>query len=274
MTTPAYLANVTVGHPLWPIRAKLSRADQHIEVLRQEVEGFLQNGPYTPRHELDAQAGQYVWRVDVSRSPDPGWAINVSEAIHHLHTILDHIAWLVASAHSGTPPDGTGFPVYGSRRSFRNHWTRNSGYFQVRGMPSHAQAIIEDVQPYHRGNGYQGHPLWVLRDLANTDKHQALVTVGSAAGRGNVTVTQEGGHVPVKQVKFINGPFEHGDVVARWPLPQAGPKGMKIELNVKFAFHVALPQAGPAGGRELMHLLVDLRNEVNNIVRRLTPFAA
>lgn len=167
----------------------------------------------------------------------------------------------------------TGFPVFGSVNAYRKQWTRTSGYFQTRGMPLHAQAIIEDVQPYHRRNAYQGHPLWVLRGLSNADKHEALHIVGSSAGQGRSSVAKmEGGVVPVKPVKFFNGPFEDGAVVARWPHPTSGTEGMEISLHVHFAFHVAFSKAGPGRGREVIQTLTDLRNEVDAILNRLAPF--
>jgi hypothetical protein len=272
MLTPAYLDAFPTDHPLWPIRAKIARVDAHLEVLANEIAPFLKGRPYTVVRERDDQAGQYVWRAQIHKSPDPKWGLLVSEIVHHLYSALDHIAWLVACRSSGTPPKGTGFPIYPSVETYRNKWSRDSGYFQTRGMPIHAEAIIEDEQPYHRGQHHEGHLLSILRRLANADKHQALMPLGSAVGKGSVNVTQEGGTVPVKPVKFIDGPFEHGAIVARWPLPAPGPKGMKLQMDVHFAFHIALGHPTAIKGREIIGLLVDMRNAVSGIVDRLAPF--
>ncbi len=271
--TSSYLAGPE-DHPLWPIRAKIARADYHLYVLGKEIEAFLNRKPYDVASEADDQAGEYFWRVSIREAPDPRWGLLASEVAHHLNSALDHIVWLIASQRPGGPPKGTGFPVFPSAKGFRQLWSRNGGYFSIRGLPAQAQAIIEDEQPYHRGNAYKGHPLWVLRGLANADKHETLVVVGGAAGKGTVKVSQKGGEIPVKPVKFINGPFKDGDVIGRWPLPAAGPQGMEIQLDVGFAFHVAFTESSPARSREVLRALVEMRNTLNIIVNRLAPFVA
>jgi hypothetical protein len=269
--TSVLLDSVPVGHPLWPVVAKIARSEHHLGLLSQKVRTFLDGKSYRYVADDQSEPGKYVWRVEVREPPDPRWGLLISEVVHHLHSALDHVAWLVAGQ-DGEPPKGTGFPIFGSRASYRAMWARGSGYYQVRGMPPHAQAIIEDVQPYHRGNANESHDLWVLRKLANADKHQALVIVGGAGGEGIVKVTQEGARVPVQPVKFINGPFKHGDIVARWPLPVPGTAGMDVHIQVDFTFYVALADSGPAEGREVIQTLSDMRNTVSRIIERLTPF--
>ena len=268
-----YADDVPLDHVLWPIRAKIARADYHLLILGKKIRTFLDREPYAYGHERDDEAGKYVWRVVVRELPDPRWGLLISEIAHHLNSALDHLVWLVATRHTkGSPPPGTGFPIAKSLGEFRGMWTRSSGYYRIRALPPHAEAIIEDEQPYHRGNAFEGHPLWVLRRLANADKHETLVMVGGAAGKGTAKVTQEGGEVQVPPVKFINGPFEDSDVVARWPLPPPGPKGMKVQLDVRFSSYVAFPKSGPGKGREVMRTLLELRNRVNEVQNRLAPF--
>jgi len=270
-----YADEVPLTHPLWPIRAKIARADYHLHILGQKIRPFVNGEAYDFRHEPDYKSGSYVWKVFTRETPDPRWGLLISEIAHHLNSALDQMVWLIAAANvSGDPPRDTGFPIAKSVGDFRRMWTRSSGYYRIRALPAHAQAIIEDEQPYHRGNAFEGHPLWVLRRLANADKHQALVTVGGAAGKGSAQVTQEGGEVAVAPVKFFNGPVEDGDVVASWPLPPAGPEGMKIHLDVRFASYVAFPEGSPGKGRDVMRTLLELRNRVNEVQNRLGPFLA
>jgi hypothetical protein len=191
-------SDAPLDHPIWPITAKIARADYHLSVLGKETRSFLDRKPYAYGHERDDEAGQYVWRVVVRELPDPRWGLLISEIAHHLNSALDHLVWLVAASHTGRrPPRDTGFPVAKGVADFRRMWTRSSGYYRIRALPPHAQAIVEDEQPYHRGNAFEGHPLWVLRRLANADKHETLVTVGGAAGKGSANVSLEGGEVAV-----------------------------------------------------------------------------
>jgi hypothetical protein len=271
--TSETIGDAPLEHPIWPITAKIARADYHLNVLGEKVRAFLDGEPHAYGRERDDKAGKYVWSVAVRDLPDPRWGLLISEIAHHLNSALDHLVWLVALSNTGgRPPRDTGFPIAKRVTDFRRMWTRSSGYYRIRALPPHAQAIVEDEQPYHRGNAFEGHPLWVLRRLANADKHETLVTVGGAAGKGSAEVTQEGGEVPVAPVEFVNGPVKDGDVVARWPLPPPGPAGMKIQLNVRFTSYVAFPEPGPGKGREVMRTLLELRNRVNKVRNRLAPF--
>jgi hypothetical protein len=268
-----YGSGVSIGDL---IDGRLTRATEQLALLHSEIDRFLERDPFTPEH--DVQAGEkravgseLVVTVKVREQPDPAWSLLISEIVHHLHTSLDHMAWAVASV-SDAPPRGTGFPIFPSRVSYRNQWTRSSGYYATRGMPLQAQAIIEDVQPYHRGN-HEGHPLWVLRRLSNEDKHEAPHLVGSSLAVTEHELQVFKGTLPATtEPEFFTGPFKDGDVIARWRLPPVAGPDTKIQTGLRFGFDVAFDKGGPGNGRLARRALSDIAEQVDLIFERLLPF--
>jgi hypothetical protein len=50
-------------------------------------------------------------------------------------------------------------------------------------------AVIERNQPYHRpAPSYKKHPLWILHDLNNADKHRVLIGTGSSLAVDNFDI--------------------------------------------------------------------------------------
>ncbi len=258
------------------IDRRLTRATEQLALLHSEIDRFLENDPFAPRH--DVQPGEkrtvgseLVVTVSVRKEPDPEWSLLISEILHHLHVSLDHMAWAIASV-TGSPPRGTAFPIHPSPQSYRDQCTRNSGYYATRGMPDHAQAIIEDVQPYHRRN-HEGHPLWVLRRLANEDKHESPHLVGSSLAVTEHELKVFQGTLPgTTDPKFFTGPFKDGDIIARWPLPPVAGADTKIQTGLRFGFDVAFDKSSPAKGRLARRVLSEIAEQVDLVFERLLPF--
>ena len=259
------------------IDRRLGRADNELIVLHDEVTAFLKGDPFTVSQQVQlgdeiAPGDDLPYVVKVSKEPELWWSLLVSEIIHHLHTTLDNLAWQIATVHAGSPPRGTAFPTYRSVTDYRTTWSKQSGYYATRGMPDHAQAIIEDVQPYHRRNKPESHPLWILRRLANEDKHESSHLFGSALARVDHETVGKGVAQPTKP-KVSNGPFIDGAVLARWPLP-AGPTdpSAEVKMGISFSFDVAFGEASPAKGKSVYGMLKEIRDDVRGVTDRLRPF--
>ena len=64
-------------------------------------------------------------------------------------------------------------------QSFERH-----GHKRIKHFPAPYQTIIVGAQPYHAGNLRYRHPLWLLYELSNADKHN-IVTHASMAVAGS-----------------------------------------------------------------------------------------
>jgi len=260
------------------IDRRLGRADHELKVLYDEVTAFLKGDPFTVSQQMQlgdeiSPGDDLVCVVKVNKEPELWWSLLASEIIHHLHTTLDNLAWQIATVHAGSPPKDTAFPVYLGATRYRDTWTRNSGYYATRGIPDHAQAIIEDIQPYHRRNKPESHPLWVLKRLANEDKHESSHLFGSSLARIDYETTGKGSFQPTKP-KVFDGPFVDGKVLARWPMPGPPIAGVdtEIQMSASFAFDVAFGEASPAKGKGVYGMLKEIRDNVRLVADRLRPF--
>jgi len=256
-------------HPLDQIRRKLSRADEHLAALDELIEDFIGLNPYRPFVDMDMQAQQSLIRVKIHERPDVlEWGVLIGEVLYQLRTALDHIAWRLG----GDPPPNPGsseFPI-----ALCEHWYRRKGIQKIVGVPERPKAIIEELQPYHRGKRAESHALWVLHRLHADDKHKLLHITGAVID-GVAYFTAE---APIGDdfsgVQF--GPFEDGAIIAGWPWdPGKTAPGHKPEVGVPFhfIFGIAFEQIGPAPGRNVVKTLTKCRDFVRDeAIPRLAPF--
>jgi len=115
----------------------------------------------------------------------------IGDALHNMRSSLDALAYALASAF--TQPlteeiaNSSEFPIVGDEN--RKGATGvgptlfRGGLSKIRGWDPRAQAAVEKLQPYQRGNAFRSDPLWILHDLDRINKHRLLhTTVASFAG--------------------------------------------------------------------------------------------
>ncbi|MGA8804861.1 MAG: hypothetical protein WB866_09235 [Solirubrobacterales bacterium] len=165
-------------HP-WLVgpEAKLDRAIEHLETVKEACERFLKTQPFTVSTEFESEADCYVARFRQRREMPIAVGVIVGEVVHDLRSALEHVAWLLATAHADDPAKlwekGTRekitFPVAKKREHFDSH-----SLMEFISVP--AQRVLDELQPHTRGNPYQveRHPLAALHDFWNVDKHRVV----------------------------------------------------------------------------------------------------
>lgn len=156
-------------HPLDGARLKFSRACGHLDALNQAVQGFNSTDTCALVPELNEQTGEVVVRVKILKSPPIEWAIIIGEIAHNLRSCLDLMAWQLALSQVSIPYDKTEFPIFTDSTLYKRNGLRS-----IRDLSTRQKAFIEGLQPYHAGEDAQTHPLWLLHELNNTDKHRLL----------------------------------------------------------------------------------------------------
>jgi hypothetical protein len=242
-------------HPLSGIRLKLARAQQHLEALDQDVSRFLARDPYGVESELNEEGE--VFRARVREEPPDEWGIAIGECVHNIRTALDHLAWQLCIRHAGHGLARTEFPIFRDpsvySRVSRGKPTRGSGLEKIRGVEPDAQAIIERLQPYHAGENVERHPLWVLQELSNINKHQVLHFTGAVLA--DTTYSLTGSITGQFRDEILFGPFEHGAEIARFWFSSA--LNPDVRVHAKFGLHVAFAD-GPAHGAVVVPTLRDI----------------
>jgi hypothetical protein len=133
-----------------------------------------------------ANAQQTRCLVTVEKTPsypEVEWGIVIGDAVHCLRSALDQ----VISALCTEPPSRyTGFPICSKEKS----WVIDSPG-QLWSLPERYVAVIQAAQPYHRGHKAHMHPLAVLHELWNLDKHRAIPATALVPTRIKVAIDEE-----------------------------------------------------------------------------------
>lgn len=92
-----------------------------------------------------------------------------SEAIHHIRSALDYVAYQLVIADTGIAGEMTQFPIAATASDFRREARR-----RLPGVHGEHVALVASVQPYN-GVTWAGH----LNGLSNRDKHRYPVDVSA-----------------------------------------------------------------------------------------------
>ncbi len=165
--------------PLSSARLKLERAREHLDVLTAEIDHFTASRPYEVVHEDDANTGeQLLYAVPVQR-PDPALGLVLGDLVHDLSAALDHAIYGLSVTHAERPLSerarrSLGYPIH-----LDGHEFERQGRPKLRFLPAQLQAVIVADQPFQgpTDTARLNHPLEVLRELWNADKHRSLLLV-------------------------------------------------------------------------------------------------
>lgn len=237
-------------------REELDRARHQLGVLAHEVEEYLQSRPYRLTHQHDRRAGQYLVRVRVERRAPATIPPMVGDVVRGARAALD--ALLIAS---GSPASGKAprFPIHDSVHTFAQRSRRSISH-----LPTVAQADIESMQPYHRGDLMIDHPLWLLAALGDVDEQRMLAA-------GAVRPGTAGGVNTIRDVELLGafeatpGVFDDGAVIASVRVNVSGPDP-KLDMHLQPAFDVAFARSGPARGRPVVEALSEILDHLEHEV--------
>lgn len=158
---------------LYGVRAKIGRADEHLETFRAEAVAFGSRQPYRIVVEPNEDSTQYMARVDFTEQPPlTRWSLVLGDAVHNLRCALDHLVYALAIFESGQDPppreSNLQFVIAEAPDDFaerRRH---------IKSLSQDAQAAIQRLQPYNRPQTAQRAPLLLLDELDKIDKHRLL----------------------------------------------------------------------------------------------------
>lgn len=204
------LARPVSSHPLDAPRGRLGRAGEHFENLRLEISGYLnrRGDAYQTLKERDAQPGQYVFRLQIREPPDTArWSLIAADCVHNLRAALDNLMWqLGLQRQKPSRLRNLSFPICTSFDAFE----------QIKGslerlLPDGAVDVLDQLQPYHRGDSAYWHPLAYLNRLWSSDKHRVPLLVFTLPHGAASHLDGDGDH----QLDIVLGPFEDGAVIAK-----------------------------------------------------------
>ena len=178
------------------------RAKEHMEALRDEAITYIHTRPHHFTNELQDEGDlnrELVTKVYFKREPPKTLSLLIGEILYNLRF------------------SSSEFPIFDCRtrylgRDIKGQPQRGSGRWRIRAIDPKAQAVIEGLQPYHRGDNRHADPLWKLHRLCNIDKHRVLHVLGGPIGAGSIVTPG----VTLRSTEtFLARPIKDGAVVAR-----------------------------------------------------------
>jgi hypothetical protein len=156
------------------VRAKLGRAAEHSGAFDAVFNTWVNSHPYGFTYKLDPDSGWWHFRWHALQPPPMALGLIFADMLTNLRGTLDYLAWQLVLSGGNTPTKRTAFPVV---RQAQN-WPSAAGD-QLRGVHPRWISAVERLQPYHRRQTPELHPLAVLDHLNNVHKHRALPPVVS-----------------------------------------------------------------------------------------------
>ena len=152
-------------------RKKLERAQFHLDALHREVEAFREHSPYEFATESpgNVRGSSDIWmKVTVKEAPPipDSWALITGDILTNARGALDHAVFPhIRNRKPTLERKHIQYPIEDSKEQWEN---------KNRWFDKDVRKVVVDSQPYRVSNSVP-HPLRVLRELVNMDKHRDLV---------------------------------------------------------------------------------------------------
>lgn len=167
--------------------ARLRHAESHIGVLNRDIDELLQQARFRPW----INHGHVVITADdQSDVPTERWGLLIGDVVVNLRAALDHMIWSLSVAQSGPPTypltskwRRIQFPICLSEKIWATARSR-----QIWALGSDVKSTLRKFQPFTAALP-RLHPLWILKELANLNKHRTLPILARRLSPGFLTVS-------------------------------------------------------------------------------------
>lgn len=254
------------------VRLKLDRAQEHLQRLDAEIGVYLDREPYKLVLNIPPSNDRLVLvEFHVITEPDDRLGVVIGDCLFNIRSALDHLMCRLVESKGGTVTRKTQFPISDVRRIDK---AGKPVLPKVAGLTAaDVLALIDDLQPYQRGDNATSHPLSVLRHLSNADKHVLLHV--TAAHVADATCS----------LRFPDGRLVHGaptGTVARhetpiaafrWTEPFDKAANAQVQVEASGSAFVAIKEAGPWSGKPVAVVLEEVFQFTRDVVvASLHPF--
>ena len=173
------------------------------------------------------QSQTTVFAVRVTSPPPIELSVLVGDVVHQLRSAVDHIAYELVRAAGNTPTRRTAFPAL---------IERPRQLVIDGGVCAEALVAVDDVQPYQWQDS-RTHPLSVLTELWNIDKHRTLHLTAMQVARTQIFLGASDGSSLVGG-QFQAGPLGDAAIVGVFKFP-GGQLDADLEARTASALHRA-----------------------------------
>jgi hypothetical protein len=163
-----------VAHVLDGARLKLERARAHLTDVGTKVAAYMGTGPIAVENleERDGNRRHIRWVATAATAPPADLGVIVGEWAHNVRGALDYTVYeLVRRETGGDDPRWTQFPVVVDEGRYDDQERT-----RLRGAPAWSLPVLRGLQPFNDGDEAPWHPLAILTDVSNRDKHRLVHT--------------------------------------------------------------------------------------------------
>jgi hypothetical protein len=248
---------------IYGCRAKIHRAKQDLLYLDSLIALSTVNHEHGIFTQVDEQVGLGVVRVVFPYATRLWWGTVIGEIAHDLRSALDNLVSQLVILNGESPTKRNQFPIF----AVPAEYAQKVGSY-LRGTTPIARTLIEALQPYHAGNGSRSHPLWLLAELSNQDKHRvpplAVLNITAAdirmshpAGKKIFAIGQDSWPpVLLPEDTRLDAFEDHADIMS-FVLVMPG---SQVNVDFQFTTAIAFADVGDATGqpvRKTLHALAD-----------------
>jgi hypothetical protein len=162
------------SHRLGGAIAKFNRAKQEFDVLRSEIADFFDQdpAPHYSRGYFDPQTWEWIERFQIREAPPLRFGVILGDCVHNLRSALDHLICQLTLLDGGSMADceKTQYPI----ASKSEEQFEGMADYRIPRLSRHHRAMVKQTQPYRAGDRAFAHPLSILAELSNADKHRLL----------------------------------------------------------------------------------------------------
>lgn len=245
--------------PLDGVRDRVSRAQEHLEAIQSQLLAYYHadecvvRGKYNPK--LDGGTG-HVEDVTITTPPiHPRLNTLVGEFLHDLRSSLDHLAWQLVLDAGRTPSRATCFPIADADPGTDKKGERRSPGVPG-GVSAAARTLIGAAQPYQWGARYREHPLWLLHQLWNIDKHRYVIAQGSRTAIHQMPMLMP----PFTFTTALESATEHG---ARLRIV---PGDASVDVDMYTTIQIAIHEPDYGIERPLLRTLEEAHEAVDTLI--------
>lgn len=160
------------------VHLKLIRAEEHLQAFKTEIALFQETGPFRIEEDRETDPDAVLVTFRGRNFPNARWSVVLGDFIHNLRSALDLLASELVSAAGNEPVHDvypkTHFPILTKRPDAKNGLVGQANI--PGGIRDESRSLLDSVQPYQRSKPAL-HPLAILQELSNKDKHQQLNVV-------------------------------------------------------------------------------------------------
>jgi hypothetical protein len=149
---------------------KVERAKAHLDALNPEIDAYAKDSHVITKRD-DIINGRSIRRTQWKAMP-PIIGMLLGEFLYCLRSGLDQLMWQLAlpSARKDRAKEIC-FPVF---ESISNPKKEKHFRLVLKLFPDEVAQIVENLQPFQLKSSAKDHPLWILHELCNLDKHRVI----------------------------------------------------------------------------------------------------